>query len=91
MKANRKMKTKKQKKTKIIYYTDELNDDFAGTNIKQKKVDSNFKTSAQLCEIPNRRKPLLRNIIHAMLTPIGEISESLPFRPSYPTSKLIKL
>ena len=37
------MKTKKQKKTKIIYYTDELNDDFAGTNIKQKKVDSNFK------------------------------------------------
>lgn len=43
MKANRKLKTKKQKKTKIIYYTDELNDDFAGTNIKQKKVDSNFK------------------------------------------------
>lgn len=31
-----------KKKTKIIYYSDELNDDFAGTNIKQKKVGSNF-------------------------------------------------
>lgn len=27
---------------KVIYYTDELNDDFAGNNIVQKKVPSNF-------------------------------------------------
>lgn len=45
MKNKEKKKSKKheQKKTKIIYYKDELNDDFAGTNIKQKKVDANFK------------------------------------------------
>lgn len=39
------MKNKKQKEPKICYYSDELNDDFANTNIKQKKVDQNFKYS----------------------------------------------
>lgn len=34
---------KKQKNKKIIYYKDELNDDFAGTNINTKKIDSSFK------------------------------------------------
>lgn len=31
------------KNRKVIYYSDELNDDFAGTNIKTKKVGKNFK------------------------------------------------
>lgn len=31
------------KKQKIIYYSDELNDDFANTNIKQKNLGKNFK------------------------------------------------
>lgn len=34
---------KKQKPKKVIYYSDELNDDFAGTNIKTQTVDANFK------------------------------------------------
>ena len=34
---------KKEKKIRTIYYSDPLNDDFAGTHIKQKKVDENFK------------------------------------------------
>lgn len=33
----------KSKTKKVIYYKDPLNDDFAGTNIKQAKVDENFK------------------------------------------------
>ena len=33
----------KNNKTKIIYFQDELNDDFAGTKIKTKTVDKNFK------------------------------------------------
>ena len=39
----KKEKIKSNKKTKVIYYSDELNDDFAGTSIKQKKVDNHFK------------------------------------------------
>ena len=34
---------KKKKQPKIIYYQDELNDDFAGTNINAKVVDGSFK------------------------------------------------
>ncbi|MBO4569802.1 MAG: hypothetical protein J5689_01100 [Clostridia bacterium] len=34
---------KKVKSKKVIYYKDPLNDDFAGTKIKQVKVDENFK------------------------------------------------
>jgi len=35
---------KKNKKDKlVIYYKDLLNDDFAGTNIKEKKVDGKYK------------------------------------------------
>jgi len=34
---------KKQKNKKIIYYSDELNDDFAGTKIKTRELDENFK------------------------------------------------
>jgi len=35
---------KKTKEKRVIYYSDELNDDFAGTNIKeQKRVGNNFK------------------------------------------------
>lgn len=42
------MERKNQKKTaqhepKIVYYNDELNDDFAGTHIKAKTIDKNFK------------------------------------------------
>ena len=33
----------KTAETKTIYYSDELNDDFAGTNIKQKKLPDDFK------------------------------------------------
>lgn len=33
----------KKKEKRVIYYKDELNDDFAGTKIKAKKVDSKFK------------------------------------------------
>ena len=33
----------KNKSTKIIYYQDELNDDFAGMSIKKKTVDNDFK------------------------------------------------
>ncbi len=36
-------KTKKEKQKKIIYYKDELNDDFAGTKINAKKIDGTFK------------------------------------------------
>lgn len=32
-----------KRKTKVIYYSDELNEDFAGTNITQKVVDEKFK------------------------------------------------
>lgn len=35
--------SKKSKEKKVFYYKDELNDDFAGTNIKTQCVDSNFK------------------------------------------------
>ncbi len=34
---------KKQKPKKIVYYSDPLNDDFAGTSIKTKQVSANFK------------------------------------------------
>lgn len=34
---------KKKKRRKIFYYADELNDDFAGNNIRAKKVDKKFK------------------------------------------------
>lgn len=37
------MKKQRAKAEKIIYYDDELNDDFAGTHLKTKKVDENFK------------------------------------------------
>lgn len=37
------MAKKSQKQPKIVYYTDELNDDFAGTKINTKVVDSKFK------------------------------------------------
>lgn len=33
---------RKQKPKRVIYYTDEQNEDFAGTNIKRKTVDENF-------------------------------------------------
>lgn len=33
----------KEQKRKILYYSDELNDDFAGTNIEQKKLPDDFK------------------------------------------------
>ncbi|MCR5308712.1 MAG: 1-acyl-sn-glycerol-3-phosphate acyltransferase [Bacilli bacterium] len=33
----------KEKDRKILYYSDELNDDFAGTNIEQKKLPEDFK------------------------------------------------
>ena len=33
----------RKKDKKVVYYSDPLNDDFAGTNIKTKKVDKNFK------------------------------------------------
>lgn len=33
----------KEQERKIIYYSDELNDDFAGTNIVQKQLPENFK------------------------------------------------
>lgn len=36
-------KKKAEKKTKTIYYSDLLNDDFMGTHIKTKVVDENFK------------------------------------------------
>lgn len=34
---------KKQNPKKVIYYSDELNDDFAGTNIKTKNIEADFK------------------------------------------------
>lgn len=37
------MKEKKKTEKKVFYYTDPLNDDFAGTNINEKKVDHTFK------------------------------------------------
>lgn len=37
------MAKKKNNQPNVVYYTDELNDDFAGTHIKPKKVDQNFK------------------------------------------------
>ena len=45
MKEKEKKKLKKQKvhKPKIVYYSDELNDDFAGTKIKPKKVSPKYK------------------------------------------------
>lgn len=33
----------KEQKRKVIYYSDELNDDFAGTNIEQQKLPDDFK------------------------------------------------
>lgn len=36
-------KLQKKKEHKVVYYTDELNDDFAGTNIKADIIDDNFK------------------------------------------------
>jgi len=36
------LRTKKNNK-KIVYYSDPLNDDFAGTNIKTKQIDANYK------------------------------------------------
>lgn len=33
----------KNKKQKVIYYSDETSDDFAGTNIQTKKIDENYK------------------------------------------------
>ena len=35
--------SKKTKEKRVIYYKDELNDDFAGTNIKAQSVDGSFK------------------------------------------------
>ena len=32
----------KEQDRKILYYSDELNDDFAGTNIEQKKLPEDF-------------------------------------------------
>ena len=45
MKEKEKKKLKKQKvhKPKIVYYSDELNDDFAGTKIKPKKMSPKYK------------------------------------------------
>ena len=37
------MRKKKEKQPKIIYYEDELNDDFAGTKISANVIDSSFK------------------------------------------------
>ena len=34
---------KKKNPPKIVYFEDELNDDFAGTKIKTKTIDSSFK------------------------------------------------
>ena len=34
---------KKEKEPKVIYYSDELNDDFAGNDIKTCKIDNNFR------------------------------------------------
>ena len=34
---------KKSRDTKIIYYDDELNDDFAETGIKRDSIDQNYK------------------------------------------------
>ena len=31
------------KKQKIIYYNDELNDEFSGAEIKPRKIDENYK------------------------------------------------
>ena len=33
----------RKKEPKIVYYTDELNNDFAGTNIKTRVIDDSFK------------------------------------------------
>ena len=37
------MKEKKNKYGKIVYYQDELNDDFSGHKIKPVKIDKNYK------------------------------------------------
>ena len=34
---------KNNKNKRVIYYKDVLNDDFAGTSIKEKRVDGNYK------------------------------------------------
>lgn len=80
------MKSKKTKPKKIIYYSDELNDDFAGMNIKPNKVDSKFKFIHE--------NPIWRFfsfiIYYFIAVPIVWVYEVLLFRVKFVNKKAVK-
>lgn len=62
---------KKTNNLKIVYYEDELNDDFAGTNIKQKKkLKKSFVT-----KFMNSWKIVHKNIVIKLLLNINTLAK----------------
>lgn len=73
-------------KEKIIYYTDELNDEFSGDNIKPKKIDGNYKYHSN---------SLFYKICHfffyrVIATPLAYIYLKLKFHHKIKNKKCVK-
>lgn len=71
---------------KTVYYTDELNDDFAGTNIKKQVVDGNFKYV--------RKNPLWKAcsffVYYVIAVPVVWFIEKVIFRVRFVNKKAVK-
>ena len=71
---------------KIVYYTDELNDDFSGTNIKQKPLKENFKYI--------NRNPFWNTIAwflyNCIAAPFGWLFCKIKLRIRYKNRKVLK-
>lgn len=79
------MNKKTEIKKKVIYYSDELNDDFAGTNIKAKPLKNNFKFI--------RKNPiwnLLAFLLRCFVIPIAFLICKIKFRFKIVNKKVLK-
>ena len=71
---------------KTYYYSDELNDDFAGTNIKQKELPADYQYFSR-----NPLKKFFEFILYRLIvTPIIFLSQKLVFRVKIKNRRVLK-
>lgn len=75
----------KEQDRKIIYYSDELNDDFAGTNIEQKKLPEDFEYINK-----NFFFKLGKFLLHWLIIPIIWLMVKIIYHQSYVNKRALK-
>ena len=75
----------KEQDRKILYYSDELNDDFAGTNIEQKKLPEDFEYVSK-----NFFFNLGKFLLHWLIVPIIWLLVKIIYHQKYVNKRVLK-